>query len=123
MRVLIFAAIIALAGCGSIRPYTMEVQQGNFITEDSVAKLKLGMTPSQVRFLLGTPLLLDPFHNDRWDYSYRVIKRRELDGDSNKLLSIYFKDGVLERIDGDAQPSPHRQAAESASSANPIQKP
>ena len=71
--ILILAA--ALAGCGvpripGITPYKMEVQQGNFVSQDMVAQLKAGMSKDQVRSTLGTPLLIDIFHGERWDYVY-----------------------------------------------------
>jgi len=59
-----------LAGLAS--PYRADVRQGNFQDPEAVARLEKGMTRDQVRFLLGTPLLVDPFRNDRWDYVYYV---------------------------------------------------
>ena len=59
-----------------LKPYKIDVQQGNFLDQEMVAKLKPGMTRSQVRFLLGTPLIADPFHPDRWDYVYYRSARR-----------------------------------------------
>ena len=52
-------------------PYLVDVRQGNYVTQDMVAQLKPGMTKDQVRFALGTPLVTDVFHGDRWDYVYR----------------------------------------------------
>ncbi|HSQ05349.1 MAG TPA: outer membrane protein assembly factor BamE, partial [Burkholderiales bacterium] len=69
--------LLLLAGCSrvpmlpNLTPYKIDVQQGNYITQDMVAKLKPGMTRSQVRFILGTPLIADPFHAQRWDYLYQ----------------------------------------------------
>ncbi|OWY39570.1 hypothetical protein CEK28_07835 [Xenophilus sp. AP218F] len=109
MRALIFAAVIAVSGCSSMNPlnwtYRMDIQQGNYVSQDAVAKLKPGMTRSQVRFLLGTPLLTDAFHSDRWDYKYTDLKAGKLDAASDKLLTVYFKGDLLDRIEGDAQPS------------------
>lgn len=86
-----------------VTPYRIDVQQGNYVTQDMVAKLKSGMTRAQVRFVLGTPLVVDPFRNDRWDYIYlynkggRVVEQRH--------MSVYFKDDKLLRIDGDVVPA------------------
>ena len=65
---------------GFLSPYRIDVQQGNFISREMVAQLKEGMrtkdgvTPEQVRFVLGTPLLTDIFHSNRWDYVFRLKK-------------------------------------------------
>ena len=67
----------ALSGCSVtalsdfVKPYRIDVRQGNYVTQDMVAQLKPGMTREQVRFVLGTPLVADVFHSDRWDYIYR----------------------------------------------------
>ncbi|MBA4710702.1 outer membrane protein assembly factor BamE [Aquitalea aquatica] len=109
MRALIIAAVIALSGCTSmnpinwITPHKMEIQQGNYVTEDAVAKLKPGMTRSQVRFLLGTPLLTDSFHNNRWDYPYQDSKQGKLV--DKKLLTVFFEGDTMVRVEGTAQPA------------------
>ena len=60
-----------------VTPYRIEIQQGNYVSQDMVAQLKPGMTKEQVRFVLGTPLVTDIFHADRWDYVYwRETPRR-----------------------------------------------
>lgn len=107
MRALTLVAVIALAGCTSLNPanwgsYHMEVQQGNLITQDAVAKLKIGMTRSQVRFLLGTPLLSDSFHANRWDYKFQMYENDHLV--DNKLLTVTFDGDVLKTIEGNAMP-------------------
>ena len=70
-QLIFFVAL--LAGCQTVTlpglsAHKIDIQQGNYVTQDMVAKLKPGMTRSQVRFALGTPLIADPFHPDRWDY-------------------------------------------------------
>jgi outer membrane protein assembly factor BamE len=90
--------------------YRMPVQQGNIVTEEMIDAVQPGMTKRQVRYLLGTPLLLDMFHQDRWDYTY-TMKR----GDNPmvvKRLTLWFKDDALERIDGDMRPDPQRAASQ-----------
>jgi outer membrane protein assembly factor BamE len=87
----------------------MTVQQGNIITEEMVDQLQLGMTKSQVRYLLGTPLLTDFFHTDRWDYTY-TIRRGHQDMEV-KTLTLHFQDEALARIEGDLRPDPNRAAA------------
>jgi outer membrane protein assembly factor BamE len=84
--------------------YEMPVQQGNIITEEMVNQLKIGMTKSQVRYLLGTPLLMDIFHTNRWDYTYTM--RRPHQPMQTKRLTLYFQDDGLTRIAGTIQPEP-----------------
>lgn len=108
MRALTLITVLALAGCSSLNPanwhaYHMDIQQGNLVTQDAVDKLKIGMTHSQVRFLLGTPLLEDSFHANRWDYKYQMYKDDKLV--TNKQLSVYFNGDALVKIEGDAMPA------------------
>ena len=87
----------------ALTPYKMDIQQGNVVTQEMVAKLKPGMTPSQVRFILGTPLVVDAFHKDRWDYVYRFSKRGTLQ--EHRRIVIVFQDDKLARIEGDVVPA------------------
>jgi len=88
--------------------YKMTVQQGNIITEEMVDRLEPGMTKSQVRFLLGTPMLTDLFHTNRWDYTY-TIRRGHADMKSTRL-TLLFEDDALVRVQGDLRPDPNRAA-------------
>lgn len=97
--------VVALAACTrvpripGITPYKMDIQQGNFVSQEMVAQLKPGMTREQVRFLLGTPLVADIFHADRWDYVYW---REEPSGKrEERRIALFFADNKLERIAGD----------------------
>jgi len=95
-----------VAGCGfvptipGVTPYRIEIQQGNFISQEMVAQLKPGMSKEQVRLALGTPLLNDIFHADRWDY---VFWRERAGGGKReqRKLTVFFEDGKLTRLDGD----------------------
>ncbi|MHB8665946.1 MAG: outer membrane protein assembly factor BamE [Burkholderiales bacterium] len=107
LRALATIAVLLLASCGTaglpaldLKPYRMEIQQGNFVDQDAVLKLKPGMSKEQVRFILGTPLLTDIFHADRWDYVYR---RQRVNSNvvEHRRISVYFDDGKLKRIEGD----------------------
>ena len=83
---------------GFLKPYRIDIQQGNFVSKEMVAQLKPGMTRDQVRFVLGTPLLADVFHSDRWDYEFRLAKGNgEL---MSSRVSVFFKDNLLERYEG-----------------------
>lgn len=86
-----------------LQPYRPDVQQGNIVTKDMVEQLRPGMTRDQVRFLLGTPMLTDVFHQDRWDYTY-YLRRKSADPQIRKL-SIIFADGKLDRFNSDAMPA------------------
>ena len=98
-----------LSACGQVpmipglTPYKIDIQQGNVITQEMVAKLQPGMTRSQVRFALGTPLLVDPFRTDRWDYLYSYLQRGNMI--EQRRLAVFFKDDKLDRIEGDVIPA------------------
>jgi outer membrane protein assembly factor BamE len=95
-RVLILIHLILItfvAGCA----YKPDVQQGNTFEEAQVAQLKPGMTQQQVNFILGTALLKDPFHKDRWDYVYTYAKG--YNKAERRLLTLYFKGDNLVKVD------------------------
>lgn len=100
----IVISVVFVAGCQWVRPYRVDLRQGSDITGEMVARLKPGMTPEQVRFILGTPLLMDPFHAHRWDYPYEFRAARSAVTE-RKLFSVFFKDGKLERWAGDIKPT------------------
>jgi outer membrane protein assembly factor BamE len=85
-----------------LEPYRMTIQQGNYLSQEMVAQLKLGMTREQVRFVLGTPLVQDAFHADRWDYVFY----REVPGAKREQrnLSVVFEKDRLARVIGDLVP-------------------
>ena len=85
---------LLLSGC-FLRPFKIDVQQGNFIDQEAVSKLKPEMTRSQVRFLLGTPLITDPFHPERWDYYY--VDRKGGKVKASQRLTLYFDGDKLKR--------------------------
>ena len=86
-----------------LTPYKIDIQQGNYVTQEMVGKLKPGMTKSQVRFALGTPLIVDPFHPDRWDYVY-VMQKRGRFVEERRIVAV-FKDDTLVRLEGDVVPA------------------
>ncbi len=88
---------------GVLPVYRPDTQQGNFISQEQVSQLQVGMTPAQVRFLLGTPLLNDVFHAERWDYPF-LMKR----GDGTVTTShvvVYFKEGRVSQFEGAELPN------------------
>lgn len=125
LRTLRGAAVIgtlaaALSACGSTEwgfPYRQNVQQGNWITAEQVARLEPGMSREQVRFLLGTPTLLDVFHSDRWDYPYYY--QPGYGEPERRRFSVWFEGDTLVRWEGDSQPDrqPYQPANTGAPSA------
>ena len=90
-----------VAGCSSVKigPHRIDVQQGNALDQENVARLKPGLNRSQVRFLMGTPLVVDPFRTDRWDYVYVYYKAGKLA--EQKRITLFFEGDTLARIEGD----------------------
>lgn len=103
------AALPVLTACSTawlpswLRPYRPDVQQGNIITKDMVEQLRPGMTRDQVKFLLGTPTLIDIFHQNRWDYPYYL--RRGNGEVQRRRLWVEFEDGKLARYRSDPMPT------------------
>lgn len=100
----------------------MDIQQGNVVTQEMLAKLQPGMTRSQVRFALGTPLVVDPFRQDRWDYVYSYTKQGVLT--ERRRVTVLFKDDKLVGFEGDVVPiwtdrSPRTQVPAAAPAGAP----
>jgi outer membrane protein assembly factor BamE len=108
LRALPLAAALLLGACSLLpefmQPFRIDVQQGNYVSQDMVSQLKLGMTRDQVRAVLGTPLLTDIFHEDRWDYVYTLDRRGA--PRVQRHLSVIFEDGRLARLGGDVVAAP-----------------
>lgn len=84
-------------------PYRVTIQQGNFISQEMLSQIKVGMTKDQIRFLVGTPLLADVFHGERWDYPFRLQKGS---GETTtSRIAIFFKDNKVARIDAGELPT------------------
>jgi outer membrane protein assembly factor BamE len=94
-------ACICLQGC-SYFVYKMDVQQGNYVTQDVVARVKTGMTKAEVRQILGTPLLSDPFHANRWDYYFSADRGHVKE--NRTQLSIFFENDRVVSIKGEGRP-------------------
>jgi outer membrane protein assembly factor BamE len=97
------AACSLLAACSSFNAYKIDIQQGNVLTQEMVAQLKPGQTREQVRYILGTPLLADIFHQQRWDYvySYRNGRTGQVE---KRQFSVYFdNDNRLVKATGDVE--------------------
>ena len=96
-------------------PYRPDIQQGNFVSQEMLAQLKVGQTRDQVKFILGTPLLTDVFHADRWDYPFYLARGNgEL---TRARVTVYFKDDKVERFDGGNLPTEREYIARIAGPA------
>jgi outer membrane protein assembly factor BamE len=109
---LLALAAAALCGCtalGTYMPaieqlgiYKLDINQGNYLAQDQVDKLKVGQTPQQVRSILGTPLIMSAFRPDRWDYVYEF--KRQGRPQEHRNFAVFFVDGKLARWEGDEMP-------------------
>lgn len=109
--------LLGLSGCSSIDDYLPEggffpgvhkidVQQGNLITQEMVDRLKPGMSRSQVRYIMGSPIVTDTFDQNRWDYFYSLKPGYgELE---QQRLTLYFEDDKLVQMGGDFRPQPQQ---------------
>ena len=109
LKLLLPALIISttlISGCGSsiptIKPFKMDIQQGNVVTSKMLLQLKPGMTKSQVRFIMGTPLVVDSFHKDRWDYFYQMRQAGKIVEQRRVILD--FEKELLTKVRGDVVP-------------------
>ena len=116
------AVLLPLGGCSSwvpkqtsesflgfITPYRMDIVQGNVVTKEQVAVIKPGMTRTQVRDILGSPMLTDLFHTDRWDYVFTIV--RQGTEPQRRSVVAWFKGDRLDHLD----------AADEGDSATPVQ--
>jgi outer membrane protein assembly factor BamE len=103
IRKLILLCLIATisAGVSTGCVYRINIQQGNHIDPDAVDQLQQGMTKSQVQFLLGTPMIQDPFHPDRWDYVFYYKRGRDRNVEKKRLI-VFFDEDVVREIVRDA---------------------
>jgi outer membrane protein assembly factor BamE len=101
-------------------PYRPDIQQGNFVSQEMLAQLKVGQTREQVKFILGTPLLTDVFHANRWDYPFYLARGN---GELTKArVTVFFKDDKVERFDGGNLPTEKEYIARIAGPAKAAAK-
>jgi outer membrane protein assembly factor BamE len=99
----VLAAVLWLTGC----VYRIDIQQGNLLEEEAIEQVQIGMTRSQVRFLLGTPMITDAFHRDRWDYTYYFRRGRSRDIERRWFI-VYFESDRVVQLERDAVVNPSR---------------
>ena len=116
--VFVFSTVFLVA-CGSaipsLKPYHVEVQQGNVVDAKMMAQLRPGMSKSQVRYILGTPLIQDSFHQNRWDYFYQIRKDGQISEQRRVILD--FENDALKNIRGDVVPAGTKSDTDDASMA------
>lgn len=94
----LIGASLALTGCADLfSVHKLEIQQGNALPEEAIAKLQPGMTADQVEFILGSPMVRDPFHPGRWDYVY-YLKRPDAPAERARV-SVYFDGDRVLRVE------------------------
>ena len=93
--------ILALTAC----VYRIDIQQGNLLDDDDVVQIEVGMTRSQVQFLLGTPMVADSFHRDRWDYAYYFRRGRSPDL-IQRWVVVHFENDRVSRVDRNLELQP-----------------
>lgn len=99
--VLLLVAVALSSGC----VYRANIAQGNLIKQDDLDQVEIGMTRNQVRFLLGTPMIDDPFQKERWDYVYYLKVGRE-EARFTRWVSIFFEDELVSEIRSDQELNP-----------------
>jgi outer membrane protein assembly factor BamE len=100
---LTIAIVTLIAGCSALTPYKLPIQQGNIVSNESLAKLKSGMSKNQTAQILGTPLLNDVFHANRWDYVHYLNKRGKMSEQNH--IALIFEEEKLARLVGEGAPT------------------
>ena len=110
---LALAAPLLLAAC----VYRMPIEQGNYLDPATIAQVQPGMTQSQVRYLLGTPMVPNNFDNSRWDYHY-YLKQRRMHGPRTGHVTVYFRNDLVDHVESNV-----RAASEVPLSTRPVAAP
>lgn len=119
----VIATLLLVSGCSTVKDtfsdigdvipnslehsalfFKIDVQQGNAIEQPLISRLEPGMSKNQVQFIMGTPMLIDVFHQDRWDYYYSM--QRGSGESEKKHIALFFEDDRLVRTEGDIRPEP-----------------
>ena len=124
MRSFLAALVVSsglISGCsfdsvvGLVDPYRIDVRQGNYVDQEMLSQLRRGMSRDQVRYVLGSPLVVDMFRTDRWDYVYSLRSgRKEAE---QRVISVYFEGDVLDRVEGDVESAQSGEGGEGATAA------
>jgi len=101
VRLATLAAVLGVSAC----VYRIDIQQGNLLDDEDIDQVEVGMTRSQVQFLLGTPMVSDSFHQNRWDYAYYLQRGRSRDVDRRWVI-VYFENDRVARVERDVPMQP-----------------
>ena len=101
LRKLLLLSVLALAGC----VYRIDIQQGNLVDQEDIDQVEVGMSRSAVQFLLGTPMVADSFHQERWDYPYYLKRGRSRDIERRWFI-VYFEGDQVVRLERDLSLQP-----------------
>lgn len=119
MRYFLIFLLVFLTGCGStiptVKPFKMDIQQGNVVTSKMLLQLRPGMTKSQVKFIMGSPLIVDSFHKNRWDYFYQLRQAGKIVEQRRVILD--FENELLTKVRGDVVPQGTAGAATGSESS------
>ena len=116
-RVAALSWFVLIAACSALTPYKLPIQQGNIVSAEAVAKLKSGMSKNQAAQALGTPLINDLFHANRWDYVHYLSKRGNMSEKNH--VALIFEDEKLARLVGKGVPALEPMAATELPAAAP----
>lgn len=105
MNILRLSVIVLTALALTACVYRIDIQQGNLLKDEDISQVEVGMTRSQVQFLLGTPMVADSFHRDRWDYAYYLRRGRSEDLDRRWLI-VRFENDRVASIERDVELQP-----------------
>jgi outer membrane protein assembly factor BamE len=107
LRYLIILLALVCTACGTalptVKPYKLDIQQGNVVTSKMLLQLRPGMTKSQVRYVMGTPLIQDSFHGNRWDYAYQMRAGGKIT--ERRRVILDFENELLKSVRGDVIPA------------------
>jgi outer membrane protein assembly factor BamE len=114
--------LLLLAGLLEGCIYRMNIQQGNYLEGKTVDKVEVGMTRTQVRYLLGTPMVPEPFNKDRWDYLYYFNSGHRLRKPEQRHLVVFFKEDKVARLERDNVPNSAPEAPDQGPSISKFPK-
>lgn len=100
LRTTIIAIALSVSACSSW-VYRIDIPQGNYLEQKNIDKIQIGMTKEQVKFILGSPVVVDAFDNDTWNYVYRFKSGTSKKLDKQKVFTIKFEDEKLISAEGD----------------------
>ena len=121
LRTIIITTALSLSACSSW-VYRIDIPQGNYLEQKSIDKIQMGMTKEQVKFILGSPVVVDTFNNDTWNYIYRFKSGISKKMDVQKSFTIKFENDKLISADGDFELSENFNTPFNTPISKPVEK-